>query len=87
MKLTGSKSMAGGTEADETEASRAARLRMIEDLRELVTALDRRVPHLERTGEIAIARDAAALRKTAVERIACLEDALSRSRTKGDEGY
>ena len=49
--------------------------RMIEDLRELITALDRRVPHLERTGEIEIARDAAALRKKALERIACLEKA------------
>jgi hypothetical protein len=75
MKLTGSKSTRGDTKADETEASRAARLKMIEDLRELVSALDRRVPHLERTGEIEIARDAAALRKKALERIACLEDA------------
>jgi hypothetical protein len=42
-------------------------------LRELVAALDRRVPHMERNGENAIARDAAALRKKAVQRIAELE--------------
>jgi hypothetical protein len=46
---------------------------MIDDLRELIVALNRRVPRLERTGEIAIARDAAALRDKAVERIAELE--------------
>jgi hypothetical protein len=45
----------------------------IETLRELIEALDRRVPRLERTGEIAIARDAATLRKQAVARIAELE--------------
>ena len=75
MKLTGSTSTRGDTKAGETEASRAARLKMIEDLRELVSALERRVPHLERTGEVEIARDAAALRRKALERIACLEDA------------
>ena len=75
MKLTGSKSTRDDTKAGETEASRAARLKMIEDLRELVSALERRVPHLERTGEVEIARDAAALRRKALERIACLEDA------------
>lgn len=46
---------------------------MIEDLRELITALNRRVPRLEGTGEIGIARDAAALRDKALERIAELE--------------
>jgi hypothetical protein len=75
MKSTGSKSASDVTKADETDASRAARLNMIEHLRELVAALDRRVPQLERTGEIEISRDAAALRTKALERIACLEDA------------
>jgi hypothetical protein len=46
---------------------------MIEDLRELVEALDRRVPHLERRGELDIARDAEALKNKALERIANLE--------------
>ena len=42
-------------------------------LRELIEALDRRLPHIERTGEIQIARDAASLRERALERIAALE--------------
>ena len=42
-------------------------------LHELVAALDRRVPRVERAGEVAIARDAAALRKKALQRIAMLE--------------
>lgn len=46
-----------------------------EDLRELVAALDRRVPHLERAGETAIARDALRLRDEAVARLATLEKA------------
>ena len=48
---------------------------MIEDLRELVQALDRRVPQFERRGEIDIARDAEALKNKALERIANLESA------------
>jgi len=47
--------------------------RMLEDLRELVRALDRRVPRLDRSGEVRIARDAAALRDRALERIARIE--------------
>ncbi|MGB7220332.1 MAG: hypothetical protein WBD07_16150 [Vicinamibacterales bacterium] len=46
---------------------------MLEDLRELVRALDRRVPRLDRIGEVHIARDAAALRDGALERIARIE--------------
>ena len=38
-------------------------------LRELVDALDRRVPHAERVGETRIARDAAALRSMALSRL------------------
>jgi hypothetical protein len=40
------------------------------ELAELIGALDRRVPRIEQTGEAAIARDAAALRAKAVERLA-----------------
>jgi hypothetical protein len=47
---------------------------MIEDLSELIRALDRRMPRLERSGEIKIAQDAAALRNQALERIARLEE-------------
>jgi len=46
---------------------------MIDDLRELITALDRRVPRLAATGELDIALDAAKLRDKALERIAELQ--------------
>jgi hypothetical protein len=49
------------------------RERLIEQLRELVAALDRRVPRLEREGEIRIADEAAALRQKALDRIEQLE--------------
>jgi hypothetical protein len=42
------------------------------ELEELIAALDRRVPRVEQAGEAAIARDAAALRAKAVERLATL---------------
>ena len=51
----------------------AAPISILDDLRELVAALDRRVPRLDREGEGAIAGDAAALRDEAVTRIAELE--------------
>ena len=40
------------------------------ELEELIAALDRRVPRVEQAGEVAIAREAAALRARAVERLA-----------------
>lgn len=42
-------------------------------LHELIAALDRRMPQVFRAGEASIARDAAALKAKAVERIADLE--------------
>jgi len=39
------------------------------ELHELIAALDRRVPRVEQAGEDAIARDAAALRDKAVQRL------------------
>jgi hypothetical protein len=51
----------------------ASRARALRHLHELVAALDHRVPHVEREGEAAIARDAASLRKKALKRIAELE--------------
>lgn len=42
-------------------------------LRELIAAIDRRVSHLERTGEHRIARDAAALKRQALKRLAELD--------------
>ena len=49
--------------------------RVVTILRELISALDRRVPHAERPGEIGIARDAAKLRREAVAQI----DSLTRA--------
>jgi hypothetical protein len=49
------------------------RERLIDQLRELIRALDSRVPHLEREGETQIADDAAALKQKATERLAQLE--------------
>jgi hypothetical protein len=42
---------------------------IVRELRELIDALDRRVPRVERAGEAGIARDAALLRQQAVKRI------------------
>ena len=46
---------------------------LIRHLRELIEAVDRRVPHFEREGEDEIAREAAALKQRAQERISELE--------------
>jgi hypothetical protein len=43
---------------------------VVRELEELIAALDRRVPQVEQAGEAEIARDAAALRAKAVERLA-----------------
>jgi hypothetical protein len=50
-----------------------SRTRQVRHLRELIAALDRRVPQIERVGEVTIARDAATLRDRALKRIAALE--------------
>jgi hypothetical protein len=47
----------------------ADRDHVVAALRELVEALDRRVPHVERLGEVRIAREAAALRQEAAKRV------------------
>jgi hypothetical protein len=44
------------------------------ELEELIAALDRRVPRVERAGEASIARDAAVLRAKAIQRLAELDD-------------
>jgi hypothetical protein len=59
-----------------TEMLMAAELdreRLIEQLRELVGALDSRAPHLGREGETRIADEAAALRQKAMDRLAELQ--------------
>jgi hypothetical protein len=44
-------------------------------LREIVAALDRRVPQIERAGEVGIARDALVVRRAAIERLHELQPA------------
>jgi hypothetical protein len=58
---------------------------LVHALRELVDALDRRVAHVERLGEARIAREAAALRKEAVNRIQELTAAPSGRDTREAE--
>ena len=55
------------------DEKRAHAMEMLEDLRRLVEALDRRVPRLERVGEAQIADDAADLRERAVSLIRKIE--------------
>jgi hypothetical protein len=52
------------------QSDRTSKLR---HLHELIAALDRRVPHVERLGEIEIAREGRALKEKALQRIAELE--------------
>jgi hypothetical protein len=59
---------------DVEEASRA---RTVRELYELIEALDRRVPQVERVGEMTIARAAAALKAEALKRIKELEPATA----------
>lgn len=53
--------------------------KIVRELLELVAALDRRVPRVERAGEIAIAREAAALKARALKRLAELEGKPARA--------
>lgn len=46
-------------------------------LRELIAALDRRAPRVEEAGEAGIARDAAALRQKAMNRLAEITEQTS----------
>jgi hypothetical protein len=59
--------------ADKKPITGEDRMRVVRHLRELIAALDHRVPHIEGAGEIVIARDATALREMALKRIAELE--------------
>jgi hypothetical protein len=62
-----------------TSNDEAERKRAIRHLRQLIEALNRRVPHIERVGEAAIARDAAELMKQALKRLKALEKSDSRA--------
>jgi len=50
---------------------------LIGELRELIAALDRRVPQVERAGELEIAGEAAVLKTRAMQRIETLERELA----------
>jgi chorismate mutase len=50
------------------------RKRVVRHLRQLIDALNRRVPHIERVGEAKIARDAADLMGKALKRLKELEE-------------
>lgn len=56
-----------------TASNDGERKRAIRHLRQLIDALSRRVPHIERVGEAQIARDAAELMKQALKRLKALE--------------
>jgi len=58
---------------DRTTSGETRHAETIRELHELIAALDRRVPHVERVGEVSIARAAAALRVEALKRIHELE--------------
>jgi hypothetical protein len=72
MKRSESISLASSAAAV-TPAARATRAQAVRELLELIAALDRRVPHVERAGEASIARDAEALKARARTRIEALE--------------
>ena len=54
----------------------------VRELLELIAALDRRVPQMERAGEVSIARDAAELKDRALRRIDELEAETDRVDTR-----
>jgi len=54
------------------------------DLEELLAALDRRTPQIERAGEAAIARAAQALRQEALRRLATLDDSRASGAADAD---
>ena len=55
----------------------AAQATIVKELRELIRAIDRRLPHIERSGEEEIERTARKLRSDAVTRIAEIERAVA----------
>jgi hypothetical protein len=57
-----------------TASNDADRKRTVRHLRQLIDALNRRVPHIERAGEAKIARDAEELMEKARKRLKALEE-------------
>lgn len=60
--------------SDRTATKASSRPQLVRELKELIAAIDRRVPRIERAGEISIARDAAALKARAVKKLAELNE-------------
>jgi hypothetical protein len=58
---------------EDVMSAESKRVRIISELRELIVALDRRVPQVERVGEVEIAQAATGLRTEALRRIEELE--------------
>ena len=58
---------------EHTTTTELDRARIVRELHELIAALDRRVPRVERVGELSIAKAAAELKREAVTRIEDLE--------------
>jgi hypothetical protein len=63
--------------SDNFTSTEPTRVKTIRELRELIAALDRRMPRVERVGEVAITRAAAGLRTEALRRIQELERDMS----------
>jgi hypothetical protein len=61
-----------------------SRSELARELSELIAALDRRLPRVEQAGEAAIAREAAALRARAVQRLAEITSGSSGAAVKDD---
>ena len=61
------------TMTPDTTSAVSSRAQIVRELYELIAALDRRVPQVERVGEISIARAASALKCEALKRIEELE--------------
>jgi hypothetical protein len=68
-----STSTAVGTMRRDMRSAESASTRIIRELHELIAALDRRVPQVQRAGEVSIAKAAAGLKAEALRRIAELE--------------
>jgi hypothetical protein len=66
-------SSAAATMMPDSTIAESSRAQSVRELRELIAALDRRVPRVERVGEIAIAQAAAVLKSEALKRIQELE--------------
>ena len=70
---------------EEFQTDMVRRDRVVAALMELIDALDRRIPQVERLAEATIAREAAALKKEAFARIDELKRAGSRQQRREDE--